>query len=350
MSEHKSKPLQVATQTIYPGESISLALSLPEIFSCSPLHMPIKIIHGKTEGPCMLIMAALHGDELNGTEIINQLLEDLSSKKIAGTLIAIPVFNVYGFINRSRTLPGGVNIDRHFPGAEHGSLAERMTNLFIKEIFHHADICIDLQTGMLNHTNLPQIYADFHDAASKELAAHFHAPVVSTKEPEEGSLHSFASQQKKPYLLYKAGQAMHFDTQAIRVGVAGLKNLMKKLNMLKQKEVDTKKEKKPSCLFSEENIFIRAAKSGISHTQYEIGDIVKKNQAIAIIKDPFAVSEDVVIKSPEDGIIVGKNNLPLTYEGSTIFQLAMFDKMNAAADQIEQWTKSQAEQTESTHD
>lgn len=343
MPDEKNKPLHIATQTIHPGESISLALPLPEAFTCAPIYMPIKIIHGKKAGPCILVIAALHGDELNGTEIINQLLKKLSSKKISGTLIAIPVFNVYALINRSRTLPGGVNIDLHFPGSEHGTHAERMTHVFVKEIFSHADICIDLQTGLLNHSNLPQIYTDFNDPRSKQLALQFHAPVVSMREPQKGSLHALAKENNKPFLLYTAGQAMHFDAQAIKVGVKGLEYLLYETNMLARKQESDQKAKEQQPLLSKTSISIRAPKSGVSHSQHTIGDIIKKNDVVSIIKDPFGTSEDLPVKSPADGIIIGKNNLPLTYEGATIFELAIFDALtiSSAAHHIKTWSKKQ---------
>ena len=111
----KNNAIQICNETIHPGENLSLALPLPELFSCAPLYMPIRIIHGKSPGPCLLITATMHGNELNGTEIINRLFEIKELKKIKGTLIAVPVLNVFGLMNRSRNLPGGIELDRCFP-------------------------------------------------------------------------------------------------------------------------------------------------------------------------------------------------------------------------------------------
>ena len=142
----KNKPLQICNEVIHPGESLSLALPMPEMFSCAPLYMPIKVIHGKHPGPCVLITAAVHGNELNGVEIINQLINLKVMKRLEGTIIAVPVMNVYGLINRSPYLPTGVDLNTCFPGSSTGTHAARIAHLFSQEIFLKADVCIDLQT------------------------------------------------------------------------------------------------------------------------------------------------------------------------------------------------------------
>ena len=144
----KASNLKICNETIHPGENLSLALPLPELFSCAPLYMPIKVNHGKNEGPCLLVIAAMHGNELNGTEIINRLLNSSKIKKLNGTLITIPVLNVYGLINRSQFLPGGIDLDTCFPGSKTGTHAARMAHIFTSEILKKADYCIDLQTGL----------------------------------------------------------------------------------------------------------------------------------------------------------------------------------------------------------
>lgn len=336
----KNKTLQICNESIYPGESLSLALPLPELFSCAPLYMPIKVIHGKRPGPCLLVTAALHGNELNGTEIINRLLKIKALKRLQGTLIAIPVLNVYGLINRSRYLPGGIELDRCFPGAKTGTHASRMAHIFTNEIFNKADICVDLQTGFINHTNLPQVYVNFEDQQAKALAQTFNAPVMSNMDCEEGSLRSLALEEKKPFLLYEAGEAMRFDEHAIKVGVKGLLNVMRQLEMLPN---PTKKEPPLKSFFTEKNIWVRASTSGISHTQYKLGQHVKKGEVLCTINDPFGATDSVHITSPEEAIIVGKNNLPLVHEGEALFQLAVFPKMRHTASHLEEWKEKSAE-------
>ena len=337
----KNASIQICNETIHPGEHLSMALPLPELFSCAPLYMPLKVIHGKRSGPVLLITAAMHGNELNGTEIINRLLNMSSVKKLRGTLIAVPVLNVYGLINRSRYLPGGVDLDRCFPGSKTGTHAARMANIFIKEIFCHADVCIDLQTGALNYSNLPQVYTHFQHEKSKALADVFNAPVISNTVCERGMLKTQAIKNDIPFLTYEAGEAMRFDEHSIKTGVKGILNVMRKLSMFPEKN-----ERKASPLknfFAEKNIWVRASTSGISYTKHKLGQHIKKGDVLCVIKDPFGATDSVTIASPEEGVIVGKNNLPLVYEGEGLFQLAVFPKMQHAAEHLEGWKEKSIE-------
>ncbi len=342
----KNTTLQICNEIIHPGESLSLALPLPELFSCAPLYMPIKVIHGKRSGPCLLVTAAMHGNELNGTEIINRLLNVGTLKRLQGTLIAIPVLNVYGLINRSRYLPGGLDLDRCFPGTKTGTHAARMAHVFTSEIFNKADACIDLQTGFINYTNLPQIYVNFDDEQAKMLAETFNAPVMSNTVCEKGMLRTLAFKKKKPFLLYEAGEAMRFDEHAIKVGVKGILNIMRKLEMLPNNT--TKKEDTLKSFFTEKNIWVRASTSGISHTKHKLGQHVKKGEVLCTINDPFGATDSVTVTSPEEAIIVGKNNLPLVHEGEALFQLAVFPKMQHTASHLEEWKEKSTENLQSS--
>ena len=342
----KNTTLQICNETIHPGESLSLALPLPELFSCAPLYMPIKVIHGKRPGPCLLVTAAMHGNELNGTEIINRLLKVTALKRLQGTLIAIPVLNVYGLINRSRYLPGGMELDGCFPGSETGTHAARMAHVFTSEIFDKADACIDLQTGFINYTNLPQIYVSFEDEQAKTLAQTFNAPVISHASCEKGTLRTLAFKKKKTFLTYEAGEAMRFDEHAIKVGVKGLLNVMRKLSMLPERSVT--KETLLHSFFTEKNIWVRASTSGISYSKHKLGQHVQKGETLCTIKDPFGATDSMTITSPEEAIIVGKNNLPLVHEGEGLFQLAVFPKMQHTASHLEEWKEKSTENLKSS--
>ena len=331
----KNSNIKICNEVIHPGERLSFALPLPELFSCAPLYMPIKVIHGKSAGPCLLIIAAMHGNELNGTEIINRLLEVSSLSKLKGTLIVVPVLNVYGLINRSRDMPGGIHLNSCFPGSKSGNHAARTAHLFTNEIFNHADYCIDLQTGTMNHSNLPHIYVSFNDEKATKLAETFQAPVISHTACEKGMLRTLAFKKEKPYFIYEAGEAMRFDDHAIKVGVRGIMNVMRKLEMLPSRT--QKKESQLKTFTSNKNMWVRASTSGISHSKNKLGQYVKKGEVLCVIKDPFGAAEDVKILCPEEAIIVGKNNLPLVHEGESLFQLAVFPKMKNAADHLEDW-------------
>lgn len=331
----KNTTLKIGNASVYPGENVSLALPLPEIFSCAPLYMPVKIFHGKQAGPCLLVTAAMHGNELNGSEIISRLLQLPILKKLHGTLIAVPVLNVHGLINRSRSLPSGADLDRAFPGSENGTHAARTAHRFIQELFDRCDVGIDLQTGFMNYTKLPQVFVSFDDEPSVTLAHAFNAPVISNTLREKGMLRTYAFKQKKPFLLYEAGEAMRFDEQAIKTGLRGVLNVMRHLKMLPERKI--KKEPVIKSAMTEKNIWVRASTSGISHTTHKLGQLIKKGESLCVIKDPFGAARNTPILSPEEAIIVGKNNLPLVREGEELFELAIFPKMKQTASDLENW-------------
>jgi predicted deacylase len=339
----KNAPMKICNETIHPGETLSLALPLPELFTCAPMYMPIKIVHGKTSGPTILVTAAMHGNEVNGTEIINRLLDLDFINKLKGTLIAIPVLNVYGLLNRSRTLPSGMELDRYFPGSETGSHAARLAHIFCEQILKKADYCIDLQTAELNFTNLPQVFVNSDNGQAKELAQHFGVPVISEVVVAEGSLREVTSDLGIPLLVYEAGEAMRFDEDAIKVGVRGIVNVMRKIGMLsedtEQPPVSTK------SFFTRDIQWIRAAASGVSHTAMKLGDHVKKNEVVSTIKDTFGARENLTVTAPEEGIIVGINNLPLVHEGERLFLLATLPQVEEAASHLEEWQEENTGET-----
>lgn len=331
----KNSPIEFCNEIIHPGETLSLALPLPEVFSCAPLYMPIKVIHGKKAGPCLLITAAIHGDELNGSEIINRLMGLRGLKQLKGTLIAVPVLNVYGLINRSRYLPGGGDLDTCFPGLESGNHGARLAHIFTEEVFGKADFCLDLQTGFMNYANLPQLYIDLHKQESRDSAVAFNAPVISHSSPKPGSLGLLAQEKGIPFLRYEAGEAMRFDSHAITTGLRGIINLMRYLDMLPDKKFSKKSPLK--SFFTQKNIWVRAPVSGMSYSRLSLGQHIKKGERLCVINDPFGAAESVNVVSPEEGVIIGKNNLPLVYEGEELYKLAIFSKMQHAADHLEDW-------------
>lgn len=338
----KNTNLTISNETIHPGEQVSLALPLPELFSCAPMYMPIKVVHGKQAGPCLLVIAAMHGNELNGAEIINRLLQLNHIKNLKGTLITVPIMNVYGFINKARTLPGGVALSASFPGSAQGTHAARLAHLFCTQIFSLADYCIDLQTGWLNHSNLPQIFITDENEKELELARAFDAPVISELVPPKGSLRAHADKVSKPYLMYEAGEAMRFDETSIRIGVKGINNVMRHIGMLPPSN-KTRSTQQTSFLMRDSR-WVRSPTSGISRSNIKLGQPVKSGDQLAVITDPFGTGSDVAVLAPFDGVVVSVNNLPLVYEGVSLFQLASFERLSLAATHIEDWVDGSEQQ------
>lgn len=328
----KNTPLEIAQATIHPGESLTLALPLPELFSCAPLHMPIKVIHGRQQGPCVLITAAMHGDEVNGTEIINRLLSRPALKRLRGTIIAVPVVNVYGLINRSRYLPDGGSLDDCFPGSEHGHHGARIAHLFSEMIFPLADICVDLQTGDRNFNNFPQVFVDLSNEHVLDLAEKFGAPIITNFDFVPGRYSTWACAQEKPMLVYEAGEAMRFDEYAIKTGVKGLMNMLRTLGMVAKASAGERKQ--APTYVADEQMIVRANASGIVQTKQGLGSHVRKDDVIGTIRDPFGVRESVNITAPVDAAIVAMNDLPLVQEGEAIFHLATFPKLRHVSEQL----------------
>lgn len=315
--------LIIAGNVIEPGEHKTIELPAASLYTHTPITIPVHVIHGKKTGPRLLVIAAIHGDEINGVEIIRRLLKSLHVKQLNGALIAVPIANVYGFINLSRYLPDHRDLNRSFPGSQKGSLAARLANLFMTEIVSQCTHGIDLHSGIIHRTNLPQIRVNLKTQDAEQLAKAFNVPVIIHSNLRDGSLRQAGNELGIPILVYEAGEALRFDDTSIRVGVNGILNVMQKLNMLQiQKKV---KPVKP--LIARSSTWIRAPHSGIVHPNIKLGDQINKNDALAIIADPFG-SAETIITSPVAGMIIGKNNLPLVNEGDALFHIACFKKPN----------------------
>lgn len=320
---------------------LNLALPLPEFYSCSSFHMPIKIMHGKEAGPCVLIFSAVKGDELNGLEIINRLLKSKPLQSLRGTLIAIPVLNVLGLINHPKTLSYETNLERCFPGHEQGSYGERIAHLFTQNILCKADYCIELQTGSLNHDILPQIYCNLDNPESKRLAQHFSAPVITNMNIHDNSLRQTAENLNIPQLVYQAGEAMRIDESAIALGLSGIQNVLSHLDMLE--EIPASNTSPYQSIFSQDQDWLRAHHSGVLHSEIVLGQMIKKRQVLGLISDPFSTNTIDPVKSPRDGVVVGINRHPLIHEGQTIFKIASFIDNDRAETALEAWNESLTE-------
>jgi predicted deacylase len=292
------------------------------LYTHAPVEMPVHVINGRRDGPRLFITAAIHGDELNGIEIIRRLLNARMMKRLRGSLIAVPIVNVFGVLNQSRYLPDRRDLNRCFPGTEKGSLAARVADLLITEIVNQCTHGIDLHTGALHRTNLPQIRAAMDEPVTASLAMAFGTPVVLNSNLRDGSLREAAAELGIPTLLYESGEALRFDETCIKVGVRGIINVMRTLGMLPQLK-KTRVKKEPVTIRS--SIWARAPIGGIVRTHIKLGEQVESGQQLATISDPFGNTETAVV-SPYSGIIIGRSNLPLVNEGEALFHVAKIPK------------------------
>lgn len=307
---------EINNETIKPGEHRLIRLPLPGLHSETSVHMPVYVFHGRRPGPVLFISAAIHGDEINGVEILRRLLSLNSIKRLKGTLLAVPTVNVFGFEAHSRYLPDRRDLNRCFPGGDKGSLAARVANTFITEIVARSEMGIDLHTAAIHRDNFPQIRADLNDPEFQVLARAFSAPVLLHSAPPEGSLRHAAADYDVPVMVYEAGEALRFDEVAIRVGVRGVLNVMRQMDMLAKSKA---KRPKPSVLLRTSK-WVRASKSGILRAGVKLGDLVEKGDILGYISDP-AGQQDEVIEASSEGIIIGRTNIPLVYEGEALFHI-----------------------------
>jgi predicted deacylase len=280
--------------------------------------MPVHVIHGRRAGPRLFVCAAIHGDEIIGIEIIRRLLKLKKIKHIQGTLLAVPVVNVYAFIQQSRYSPDRRDLNRFFPGIEKGSLTSRLADIFMDEIVNRCTHGIDLHAGSKQCTNLPQVRANLDDPVIKNLAIAFGAPLILNSNTIDGSLRQAAADKGLPLLLYEAGEALRFDDWAIRAGIKGVLSVMESIGMSKDR---SKRRNRLLPLVADTTTWIRAPISGILQMHVSLGRKVENNAKIGVIADPFGDHEET-IRSPVSGMVIGRLNMPLVHQGDAIINVA----------------------------
>lgn len=333
--------------TIQPGNNVTIDLPAGRLYTHTPMTIPVHVIRGKKTGPRLFVSAAIHGDEINGVEIIRRILKLPALKRLRGTIIAVPIVNVHGLINHSRYLPDRRDLNRSFPGTEKGSIAARLAHLFMQEIVSQSTHGIDLHTGAIHRSNLPQIRANLDDEETDTLARAFNVPVIISSNLRDGSLREAAAEYGIPMLLYEAGEALRFDEVSIRAGVKGIINVMRTLQMLPVPPSKSKKHIEP--VVARSSSWVRASDSGIFRAMVPLGSRVKKDSLLGVVADPFGESE-VRITSSYNGIVIGRTNLPLVNEGDALFHIARFERVNEAAIKVDEFHEEHSpEQTISTH-
>ncbi|MFS1701793.1 succinylglutamate desuccinylase/aspartoacylase family protein [Aestuariibacter sp. GS-14] len=324
-------PLEIGGKKIAPGETKKIALDMPPLYTATSMNIPVFVKRGKRPGPTMFVSAALHGDELNGIEIVSRLIKSKAINNLKGTLIAVPMVNVYGVLNQSRYLPDRRDLNRSFPGSRSGSLAGRLAYLFYKEVVSKCDFGIDLHTGAIHRSNLPQVRANLDDPEVLAMAKAFGVPVLLNADLRDGSLRATAGEDGIKILLYEAGQALRYDEFSIRAGVKGILNTMRHMGMLSQ---GRSKGVNITPFIARASGWVRAPESGFITHSAQLGDHVVKGDKLAVIADSFGTFKANII-SPAEGVVIGKQNIPLTQEGEAIYHIAYFKAPDTVAEQVE---------------
>ena len=310
-------PHTIHGTTIAPGERVRLELPVARLPTQTPVSLPLEVIRGKQDGNRLWLSSAIHGDELNGMEIISRVSDRIREKRIKGQLILVPVVNLFGFIQGTRYLPDGRDLNRSFPGSPKGSLASRLANLFLSEVVGRCTHGIDLHTAGGHRVNLPQVRGNLENPQIRAMARVFGANIMIHGEAPGGSLRHAVGKLDTPILVYEAGETHRFNEDAIEVGVRGVLRVMRHLGMIPGRPGDGKTK----SLIAHERTWVRARRSGVLRLRVKLGQRVTKNQSLGTIHDTFGEHKND-IRAPEAGLVIGLTNHPLVSLGDAMVHIA----------------------------
>ena len=313
---------EIGGRAIAPGERARVELPVANLYTNTPVTLPVQVVRGREPGPRIFVSAALHGDEINGVEIIRRLLKMPAMNQLRGTLLAVPIVNTLAFLHQSRYLPDRRDLNRSFPGSESGSLAARLAHLFIKQVVSQCEYGIDLHTGAIHRPNLPQIRGDLAHPETLRLCRAFGVPLLLNSEPTGGTLREYTTKKGIPVILYEAAEALRFDEVCIRIGVQGVLNVLYELGLLPRPQPAAETLAEP--VVARSSTWARSPDSGVFRALVGLGDGVRSGQVIGMVGDPMGEVEGPVL-SPADGVVIGRLNLPLVHEGDALFHIARVD-------------------------
>lgn len=326
-----SADFEIAGKTVSPGSRDLIDIPVAKLSNHTPVALPVHVVHGRRPGPVLFVSAAIHGDEILGVEIIRRVLNTQGIDKLKGTLLCVPIVNVFGFLSRTRYLPDRRDLNRVFPGSPKGSLAAQLADLFLREVVGRSDFGIDLHTGAINRENLPQIRADFSDADLKQSAEAFAAPVLLESTIPEGSLREAAAEKGVKMLVYEAGEALRLNELAIRAGVRGVQNVMHHLDMLPARFFS--KPKHPP-VFAQTSRWVRAPEGGLLRAFKALGDSVAKGDIMALVTNPYE-GIDTQVRASADGVVIGRINISVVNRADALFHIAEFKQPDDIGTRIE---------------
>lgn len=313
----KHRKIVILGKEILPGKGAQLNLDVAKLHTTTPILIPVFVERAKEDGPTVLLMAGLHGDEINGIEIIRRIIRKGFNKPQVGTVICLPVFNIFGFLNVKRELPDGRDLNRSFPGSESGSLAAQFAFHFMKEIAPHVDYVIDFHTGSAQRNNYPQIRCVMDDEHSMELARIFNPPFILNSAYISKTIRESITKLDKKMLLFEGGKTNNIEELVVEEGINGVKRLMGHLGMRTFK-IDISKDRTPVLL--SESKWMRSPNSGMFQSIVKNGARVIKGEVIGMVTDPYGKFERKV-KASSTGYIICLNESPVVYKGDAIFHI-----------------------------
>lgn len=323
------KPIKIAGHEIRPGEFKEIDINIARLPSHTLIDTPIYVSRGLEDGPVLALTAGMHGDEINGMEIVRRLLDSGLHQPKRGTTVCMPIVNVYGFLNYSRDVPDGKDINRSFPGNKTGSLASRVAYHLMHEVIPFIDYGVDFHTGGAMRANYPQVRAVLRDEKNIELAKAFNAPFTIDSPFRPNSLRREASKKGKNIIVYEGGESLRFDQQAIEEGISGTLRLMKHLNM-----IDWAPDPAEESKIIWNTSWIRAKNAGLFQPNVRCGQLVHKGEWVGTLTDPFGEFKEQVVTT-ETGYVIGLNNIPVVNAGDALMHLGMdnFCKLESSGDE-----------------
>lgn len=313
-----------------PGARATIDLPISMLSDHTPVSLTVHVVHGRQAGPTLFVSAAIHGDEIIGVEIIRRLLRTPALKRMRGTLICIPIVNVFGFITHNRYLPDRRDLNRSFPGSTKGSLASQLAYLFTHEIIARSDWGIDLHSASNNRTNLPQIRISPSRPETDALAVTFGAPVILRSKLRDGSLRKIAKDRGVDVLLFEAGEALRIDEYPVRVGVKGILRVMNYLGMVTGRSAQNSGIRP---VLSKASYWVRSPEAGILRPYKKLGEATQTDELIGMVSDPLGEKE-FEVRAAEPGIVIGLAKLPVVNEGDALFHIAEVASAPRAEDRI----------------
>ncbi|MCG8592644.1 MAG: succinylglutamate desuccinylase/aspartoacylase family protein [Proteobacteria bacterium] len=310
-------PLAFLGEEVAPGEARQLEWHPSESFIGADVTTPVLVAHGPHPGPTLCLTAAVHGDELNGVEIVRRVFHEVDPQALRGTLVGVPIVNLHGFRRSSRYLPDRRDLNRYFPGAPGGSSASRIAHSFFDSIVRNCDALVDLHTGSFHRTNLPQLRADLRQRPVLDLTRGFGATVVVHSVGAIGTLRRAATDAGVPAITYEAGEPMRFQPSEVEPGVAGVQTLMRALGMTRKRTLFGDPE--PRYYTSR---WVRADQGGILLSEIGLGDEVDAGDVLGSITDPIT-NERSLLQAPHAGRVLGMALNQVVIPGFAVFRIGI---------------------------
>ncbi len=313
----RREPFALGDRVVHAGTSVQIELPIARMPYGSAVDLPTVVVHGEHPGPTVWLSAAIHGDELNGIEIIRRILRRLDAETLRGTVLAVPIVNVFGVLQESRYLPDRRDLNRSFPGSPAGSLAARLAHIFFDSVALRCSVGIDFHTGSNGRANLPQVRCDLDDDVTRRLALAFAAPLALHANHRDGSLRAAAAARGIGVVLFEGGEAHRFDERAIEEGVDGALRVLGHLEMID----DVPRPPHRDTVMARKSRWVRASRSGFCQLEVDLGTRVDKGEVMAYIADGSS-SKRIAVRAPAGGVVIGALQTAMVHRGDAIANLA----------------------------